>query len=131
MDNQYLDWHRLSTTDLLAHRAHVFAGLPRTPQGLRGSVVFKHTRCGKSSCHCARGGPGHPHHYLSSTVQGRTHLDHIPADCTDWVQTQIDVYRQWQRAVVTITEINRELFRRRVRDGTEGKQEDDDHETHR
>lgn len=125
MDNIAQDWRRWNTADLLAQRAALFAALPRTPQGLRGSVVFKYTRCGKTSCHCARGSVGHPHHYLSSTVQGRTHLDHIPVDWTDWVQEQIDLFRQWQRTVITLTEINRELFRRRIRDDTVVEEEDE------
>lgn len=131
MDDPYQNWRLVSTAELLARRASLFAALPRTPQGLRGSVVFKYTRCGKTSCHCARGGPGHPHHYLSSTVQGRTHLDHIPEDWTEWVQTQIDLYRQWHRHIVTLTEINRELFRRRIRGDSDVEQENEKDGLHR
>ena len=117
MDELSQDWRTWTTADLLTHRATLFAALPSTPHVLRGSVVFKSIRCGQPSCHCARGGSGHPHYYLSSTVQGRTHLDYIPVAWIPWVQTQIDTYRLWHRTVITITTINRELFRRRVRDG--------------
>ena len=117
MGNIRQDWRTWTTADLLAHRASLVATLPATPHVLRGSVVFRSTRCGKPSCHCARGGSGHPHYYLSSTLDGRTHMDYIPTAWIPWVRSQIDTYHQWQQTVVTLTAINQELFRRRVRDG--------------
>lgn len=116
MDDRSQDWRTWTTEDLLAYRATAVATLPSTPHVLRGTVVFRSIRCGQPSCHCARGGAGHPHYYLSSTVKGRTHLDYIPVAWIPWVQAQIDTYRHWQQTVLLLSEINRELFRRRVRD---------------
>ena len=111
------DWSTWTTVDLLAHQAQLVATFQATPNVLRGSVVLRFTRCGKASCHCARGESEHPHYYLSTRQEGRTHMDYIPVAWLAWVRSQVETYRQWQQTGITLTAINQELFRRRIRDG--------------
>ena len=111
------DWRTWTTADLLAHQTQLVATFHATPNILRGSVVSRFTRCGKASCHCARGGSGHPHSYLSTRPAGRTQMDYIPVAWLAGVRSQVETYRQWQQTGITLTAINQELFRRRIRDG--------------
>ena len=45
-----------------------------------------------------------------------THIDYTPTAWIPGVRSQIDTYHRWQQTAVTLTAINQELFRRRVRD---------------
>jgi hypothetical protein len=44
-------------------------------------------------------------------------MDYIPVAWLAWVRSQVETYRQWQQTGITLTAINQELFRRRIRDG--------------
>src|SRR3989304_2247924 len=53
-------------------------GLTIPADALPGSLAETHRRCGKATCHCAQG-VGHPVWSLTFMVQGKKHVERIPA----------------------------------------------------
>ena len=82
---------------------------------VRGSVFGRRVRCGKASCHCARG-DGHSATYLSVTFRGgRTEQITLPPDLVPLARRWVANYQKWWDAVEKISAVNRELLRQRQR----------------
>ena len=77
---------------------------------LPGSLVLSHRRCGKPTCHCARGGEGHPIWYLSFLVQGRKQHERIPAEWVEEVRRRVEAGRAYKDAVSEVFVANAELL---------------------
>ena len=98
---------------LLTRRRQVQARLPPLEEVLRGSVFTRHLRCGKPTCHCARGAL-HRAMYLSvSFGGGRTVQVSLPPAVVATARRWVAHYHAWWRAIETVSEINRELLRQR------------------
>jgi len=98
---------------LLARRDRVRDRLPPFEEIVRGSVFTRRMRCGKPSCRCARG-VLHPATYLGvSFAGGRTVQVSLPPALVATARRGVANYQAWWRAIETISEINRELLRRR------------------
>lgn len=98
---------------LLARRRQVRTRLPPLEEVLRGSVFTRHLRCGKPTCQCARGAL-HRAVYLSvSFGGGRTVQVSLPPAGVATARRWVANYHAWWRAIETVSEINRELLRRR------------------
>jgi hypothetical protein len=99
---------------LLARRARVRDRLPPFEEIVRGSVFTRRMRCGKPSCRCARG-VLHPATYLGvSFAGGRTVQVSLPPALVATARRWVANYQTWWQAIETISEINRELLRRRL-----------------
>jgi hypothetical protein len=99
---------------LLARRDRVRDRLPPFEEIVRGSVFTRRMRCGKPSCRCARG-VLHPATYLGvSFAGGRTVQVSLPPALVATARRWVANYQTWWRAIETISEINRELLRRRL-----------------
>ena len=97
----------------LDRRRRIAAGLPPLEEILRGSVFVRTLRCGKPSCHCARG-EGHRAVYLSVTLAGgRTEQISLPAHVIPLAKQWVGNYAKWWVAVEKISAINRQLLRAR------------------
>ena len=83
---------------------------------LRGSLVERYKRCGKPGCKCANG-PGHgPKYYLTvSYPKRRPEMDYVPAAFQEKVKEYLENYRKAKEILEELSEINRELLRRRER----------------
>ena len=80
---------------------------------MRGSVFTRRMRCGKPSCRCARGGL-RPATYLGvSFAGGRTVQVSLPPALVATARRWVANYQAWWRAIEAVSEINRELLRRR------------------
>ena len=77
---------------------------------LPGSLVLSHRRCGKPTCHCAKGGEGHPIWYLSFSVQGRKRQERIPAEWVEAVRRRVEAGRAYKDAVSEVFVANAELL---------------------
>lgn len=92
-------------------RRRLLARLPPLEEVLRGSVVERLLRCGKSGCGCASG-PGHRAVYLSVTLRGgRTEQLSLPAALLPRVRRQVAAYAAWRKAVEELSALNRERLR--------------------
>ena len=90
--------------------------LPPLQAILRGSLVERYKRCGRPGCRCAKG-PGHgPKYYLTvSYPKRRPEMDYVPAEFQEKVREYLENYRKAKEILEELSEINRELLRRRER----------------
>jgi len=79
------------------------------PDALPGSLVLSHRRCGKASCHCAEG-TAHPFYSLTFMVDGKKHVESVPADWIDAVRPAVDAARGFKDAVSELFAINAQLL---------------------
>ena len=98
--------------ELKERKLQLLRALPEMDHILRGSLITRHVKCGKSSCHCATG-TGHASLYLSSFYHGKTQMDYVPAAWEEWVRTGLTNYEVAQDILSELTELNLELLRRR------------------
>ncbi len=103
---------------LLRRRARVVQQLPPLTEVVRGSLVERHLRCGKPTCHCVRG-VGHRVWYLTVTfARGRTEQVTVPGALVPVVQRWLQNYHHWWDGLEEVSAINRELLRKRwIADG--------------
>ena len=88
--------------------------LPPLQAILRGSLIERYKRCGKPGCKCADG-PGHgPKYYLSVSCPGlRPQMDYVPQESHAQIGEFVANYHRDREILEAISEINRELLRRR------------------
>jgi hypothetical protein len=103
-----------STKALRQRQKAILLRLPPLQEILRGSLVERYKRCGKPGCKCANG-PGHgPKYYLTvSYPKRRPEMDYVPADLQEKVKEYLENYRKVKGILEELSEINRELLRRR------------------
>lgn len=80
---------------------------------MRGSVFTRRMRCGKPTCHCARGVLHHATYLGVSFAGGRTLQISLPPALVATARRGVANYQAWWRAIETVSAINRELLRRR------------------
>jgi hypothetical protein len=99
---------------LRKRRRALVAQLPPLRSILRGSLIERYKRCGKPGCKCADG-PGHgPKYYLSVSFPGlRPKMDYVPQEAFKQVSELLANYQRTREILEEISEINRELLRRR------------------
>ena len=61
---------------------------------LRASLVHMERVCGKTGCHCARGGEKHASLYISVRHEGKRKLIYVPADWEDRVSEWVEKNRE-------------------------------------
>jgi hypothetical protein len=76
---------------------------------LPGSLIRDYTRCGKPSCHCAKG-KGHAAWSLVFMAGGKRHAQRIPKEWVEEVQKQVDAGRKFQDAVREVLAANAQLL---------------------
>lgn len=76
---------------------------------LPGSLAETRRRCGKPTCHCARG-EGHPVWYLTFMVDGQKRVERIPADWVAEVRRRVEAGRAFKAAVAEVLAANAELL---------------------
>jgi hypothetical protein len=101
-------------TVLRKRRRALVSQLPPLRSILRGSLIERYKRCGKPGCKCADG-PGHgPKYYLSVSYPGlRPKMDYVPQEACKQVSELLANYQRAREILEEISEINRELLRRR------------------
>ena len=82
---------------------------PIPENGLPGSLSLHHLRCGKPTCHCAKG-DGHSVWSLTFMVTGKKHVQHIPKERVEDVRRRVKVGREFQDAVREVLTANAQLL---------------------
>jgi len=77
---------------------------------LPGSLSLSHLRCGKPTCHCARG-EGHPAWHLTYTVGGRKQVLHIPTAMAEEIGHRVEAGHAVQDAVRDVLAANAQLLK--------------------
>ena len=76
---------------------------------LPGSLALSHRRCGKPSCHCAKG-DGHPFWTLTFMAAGKKRVETIPADWIDLIRPRVEAGRRLKQIAAEVLAINAELL---------------------
>jgi len=76
---------------------------------LPGSLTVSRTRCGKPSCHCAKG-PGHEAWTFTFMARGKRRVERIPKEWIDEVRQRVEAGHQFLEAVREILTANAELL---------------------
>ena len=76
---------------------------------LPGSLSLSHLRCGKPTCHCAKG-PRHPVWSLTFMVHGKKHVQHIPKEWVEDVRRRVEAGREFQDALREVLAANAQLL---------------------
>ncbi len=105
---------RLPELALRERRKGLAQQLPPVTEILRGSLLERYVTCGNPSCKCAKGERHGPSWYLTVTLgPGRTTGGIVPEEEVAQVRGWIDNYRKLKDRLEKISDINRELLRRR------------------
>jgi hypothetical protein len=86
------------------------AGLRLPADALPGSLSLSHRRCGKSTCHCAAGGQGHPVWTLTFMVDGKKRVEKIPDEWVEEVRQRVEQGREFRQAVAEVWAANARLL---------------------
>jgi hypothetical protein len=76
---------------------------------LPGSLSLSRTRCGKPSCHCAKG-EGHEAWTFTFMSGGKHRVERIPKLWVDQVRQRVEAGRDFQNAVREVLTANAELL---------------------
>jgi hypothetical protein len=87
----------------------LLARLRIPPDALPGSLVLTHRRCGKPSCHCAKGN-GHSFCSLTFMAAGKKRVESIPAEWFDSVRPAVDAGRKFKDTLAELFTINAQLL---------------------
>ena len=111
-----MDIQKESAAALRKRRNALVHRLPPLKSILRGSLIDRYKRCGKPGCKCADG-PGHgPKYYLSVSYPGqRPQMDYVPQGDHQQITDFLANYHRARKILEEISEINRQLLRRRER----------------
>jgi hypothetical protein len=102
------------TSSLRKRRNTLLRKLPPLDAIVRGSLIERYKRCGKPGCKCAEGIGHGPKYYLSASFPGRApQMDYVPQADVTAVGERIANYQRVREILEEISEINRELLRRR------------------
>jgi len=105
---------RLPGLALRQRRQGLAKQLPPVTDILRGSLIERYVTCGNPACKCAKGERHGPMWYLTVTLgPGRTTGGIIPSEQVEEVRGWIENYHKVKDHLEKISEINRELLRRR------------------
>ena len=86
---------------LKRRKRRLLAQLGIPADALPGSLALTHRRCGKSTCHCAEG-EGHPLYLLTFMVDGKKHVEPIPADWIEATRPAVELGRDFKNAIAAI-----------------------------
>jgi hypothetical protein len=81
---------------------------------LAASLVHITKHCGRSCCHCQRGGPLHTAWHLTYKVNGKTRTVYVPQDLLDDVRTWIAEHKRLKTLHAEINQLTVALIRGHV-----------------
>jgi hypothetical protein len=100
---------------LFEQREILASGLPSFAEIVRGSLVTRYRRCGKPTCHCAKGDGHGPARYLVVTLKpGKTEQILLSEEMLPVAQQFLNNYKRWWAALEKVSAVNRRLLRLRV-----------------
>jgi hypothetical protein len=94
----------------LTSRARLLRSLVTLGEMLPGSFVERKRACGRPNCRCADGKNLHVQYQLSTLVNGKPKVFHIPARMLEQVRQQVAMRHRFDSAAATICNINLSRF---------------------
>ena len=111
-----------SSAKLKKKLSRKLAALGKKTPFVIGSLVKIQRKCGNPNCRCAREGPKHPAHLLTTKVEGKSQAIYVPVDMVEQVQQWCRQYRDLKADIKEVSECCEQLIRlhtkeKRVRHG--------------
>jgi hypothetical protein len=94
---------------LRQRKFEIIRHFPLPDNQLPGALTLSYTRCGKPTCHCARG-KGHPAWSLTFMVHGQRHVERIPSEWAEEVRRRVRAGREIQDALREVLAANAQLL---------------------
>ena len=109
----------ISVAQLEARRDHLRTALGELGDLRPGTLVERHRKCGKPTCHCAvEGDPGHgPVWTLVFRRHGKSKTRVIPAAAVARTRAQIDEYQRLRALTAELVEVSEGLCHARLATG--------------
>ncbi len=99
---------------MLQSRTRIAKKTPALTQVLRGSLFERRTRCGRPTCHCAKG-EGHPVTCVGVALPGGKNVQvTVPPELVPLVREWTENYKKLWQVIEEISAVNRELLRARL-----------------
>lgn len=95
---------------LQTRRQQILATLALPPDGLPGSLVLSHRRCGSPTCHCHDDAQGHPSWTLTFMVDGTKRVVHVPSEAVEVVRRRVEDGNAFKSGVAELMAINAQLM---------------------
>jgi hypothetical protein len=76
-----------------------------------GSLVKIQRRCGNPNCRCAKEGPKHPAHLLTTKVNGKTKAIYVPVDMVQEVRQWCRQYRDLKDEIKEVSDCCQQIIR--------------------
>jgi len=102
-------------------RAQLVRQAPELEYLLRGTLFERTRRCGRPTCHCAAG-EGHRTSYVGVTLAaGKAEQVTVPVELLPVASEWTENYKRLWTLIEEVSAINRELLRRRLLVGDDGR----------
>jgi hypothetical protein len=103
--------HAAVSRHALETRRHtLLTTLALPPDGLPGSLVLSHRRCGSPTCHWHDDAHGHPSWTLTFMADGRKRVVHVPTETVDAVRARVDIGNTFKSGIAELLAINAQLM---------------------
>ena len=91
-------------------RKHALSERFQIPDGLLpGTICVSYRKCGNPNCRCASG-QGHESWSWTFMLDGKKHVEHVPADKLGEIRSRIEQGREFQDAVREVLQANARLI---------------------
>lgn len=111
----------MTRKQLEQRRAQLVRQAPELEYLLRGTLFERTRRCGRPTCHCAVG-EGHRTSYVGVTLAaGKAEQVTVPGDLLPVASEWTENYKRLWTLIEEVSAINRELLRRRLLVGDDGR----------
>jgi hypothetical protein len=110
--SKWRDLTQVKGTEAAGARQRKYALIERfhIPDGLLpGTICVSYRKCGNSNCRCARG-QGHESWSWTFMLDGKKHVEHVPANKLDEIRSRIEHGREFQDAVREVLAANARLI---------------------
>jgi len=100
-----------TSTKLKRKLSRKLAALGQKKPFVIGSLVKIHRKCGNPNCQCAREGPKHPAHLLTTKVDGKSQAIYVPVDMVEEVQQWCRQHRDLKADIKEVSDCCQQLIR--------------------
>lgn len=94
---------------LLRKRQRIYKHIPRSPQVIRGSLVWMKRICGYRRCRCQKGYK-HISLYLSQSQKGKTKMTYVSQPSQTKLAELVHRYWQIRKGLDELSEVNLQLL---------------------
>ncbi len=100
-----------TSTTLKSRLRRKLTSLGKSQPFIVGSLAKIQRRCGNPNCRCAKEGPKHPAHLLTTKVKGKTQAIYVPVDMVEEVRQWRQQYSDVKAVIKDVSDCCEQLIR--------------------